>query len=51
MEESNRNGRSNDVINWPRLSSSPINEYNTEWLFDMEFPTLFPRGEVDWFQP
>ena len=29
---------------------SPINEYNTEDLFDMAFPTLFPTGTADWLQ-
>lgn len=44
-------GESIDVMNWPTVGSSPINEYNTEGLFDMAFPTLFLRGEVDWLQP
>jgi hypothetical protein len=38
-------------MNWPIVGSSPINEYNTEGLFDMAFPTLFSRGEADWLQP
>ena len=56
--ENNPNGEANhlddesmDVMNWPPVSSSPINEYNAEGLFDMAFPTLFPRGEADWLQP
>jgi hypothetical protein len=39
------------VINWPTIGSSPISEYNTKGLFDMAFPTLFPKGEVDWLKP
>jgi ATP-dependent DNA helicase PIF1 len=50
-EENHPDGESTDVINWPTIGSSPINEYNTEGLFDMAFPTLFPKGEVDWLQP
>jgi hypothetical protein len=32
------------LIHWPELESSPINEYNTEALLDMAFPSLFPSG-------
>ena len=45
------NGKSIDAMNWPTVGSSPINEYNTVGLFDMAFPTLFPKGEADWLQP
>ena len=38
-------------MEWPEIGLSPINEYNTEGLFDMAFPTLFPTGTVDWLQP
>jgi ATP-dependent DNA helicase PIF1 len=38
------------VINWPTMDSSPINEYKVEGLFDMAFPTLFPKGEANWLQ-
>ena len=38
-------------IEWPEIGLSPINEYNTEGLFDMDFRTLFPIGFVDWLQP
>lgn len=31
----------NNVINWPVIDSSLVNEYNTEGLVDMAFPTLF----------
>ena len=34
------------TIEWSYIGSSPINEYNTEGLFDMEFPTLFPNGDA-----
>lgn len=49
-EENQLDGETTNVINWPRIGSSPINEYNTKGLFDMAFPTLFPRGEADWLQ-
>ena len=38
-------------MEWPKIGLSPINEYNTEGLFDMAFPTLFPTGTADWLQP
>ena len=38
-------------MEWPEIGLSPINEYNTEGLFDMAFPTLFPTGTADWLQP
>jgi hypothetical protein len=38
-------------LDWPNIGSSPINEYNIEGLLDMEFPTLFPTGDVDWLHP
>ena len=34
----------NTILNWPHISSMPINEYTTKGLFDMAFPTLFPNG-------
>ena len=34
-------------VDWPDISTSPINEYNTEGLFDMAFPTIFPTGDGD----
>eukprot|EP01018_Ginkgo_biloba_P011228 Gb_05719 [translate_table: standard] len=40
-----------DLVEWPDLGASPINEYNIEGLFDMAFPTLFPTGEGEWLQP
>ena len=40
-----------DEIDWPSIGTSPVNEYNTEGLLDMAFPTLFPTGAVDWLQP
>lgn len=39
------------IINWPNISSNPINEYTTEGLFDMAFPTLFPNGNALPMQP
>jgi len=50
-DESNANEELTNVLNWPGIGSSPINEYNTVGLFDMAFPTLFPKGEADWLQP
>ena len=32
-------------IDWLDIGSSPINEYNTEGLFNIAFPTLFPNGD------
>ena len=39
------------TIDWPTIGLSPINEYNTEGLFNMEFPTLFPNGDELPLQP
>lgn len=39
------------TIDWPEMNSSPINEYNTKGLLDMEFPTLFPNGVALQMQP
>ena len=36
---------------WPPISSTPINEYTTEGMFDIDFPTLFPNGTVLPMQP
>lgn len=41
----------NITIDWHEMNSSPINEYNTEGLLDMEFPTLFPNGVSLQMQP
>ncbi|XP_059067685.1 uncharacterized protein LOC131858462 [Cryptomeria japonica] len=40
-----------NVAAWPEISCSPINEYNTEGLFAMAFPTLFPSGSTLPLQP
>ena len=50
LDESNTNEELTNVLNWPGIGSSPINEYNTVGLFDMEFPSLFPKGEAYWLQ-
>eukprot|EP01018_Ginkgo_biloba_P016121 Gb_08820 [translate_table: standard] len=47
----NAEGTTRNIMDWPDLCMSPINEYNTEGLFDMAFPTLFPTGEAEWLQP
>ncbi|XP_057843079.1 uncharacterized protein LOC131052428 [Cryptomeria japonica] len=39
------------LIDWPGIGASPINEYVTEGLLDMAFPTLFPDGQCDWIEP
>ena len=36
-------------IDWPPIS--PIDEYNTEGLLSMDFPTLFPTGTTMLLQP
>lgn len=33
----------NNSVPWPQISTSPVNEYNTEGLLSMAFPTLFPN--------
>ena len=50
-DESNANEELTNVLNWPGIGSSLINKYNTVGLFDMAFPSLFPKGEADWLQP
>ncbi|XP_057840719.2 uncharacterized protein LOC131050534 [Cryptomeria japonica] len=37
-------GHPTHIVQWPPISPSPINEYTTEGLFVMSFPTLFPKG-------
>ncbi|XP_057838404.2 uncharacterized protein LOC131048470 [Cryptomeria japonica] len=44
-------GRPTPVVKWPPISPSPINEYTTEGLFVMSFPTLFPKGMAAFKQP
>ena len=38
-------------MDWPSIGTSPVNEYNTEGLLDMEFPTLFPTSDAALLQP
>ena len=38
-------------IDWPPIEMSLINEYNTEGLHSMAFPTLFPTGTTMLLQP
>eukprot|EP01018_Ginkgo_biloba_P033876 Gb_14363 [translate_table: standard] len=40
-----------EVVDWPDIDSSPLNDYNTKGIFDMGFPTLFPIAEAQWLQP
>ena len=41
---------SSDVheMDWPSIGTSLVNEYNTEGLLDMTFPTLFATSDTDW---
>lgn len=43
-------GRTIPNIQWPSISTSPINEYTTEGLFAMAFPTLYPQGKATFKQ-
>ena len=45
------NHQSETTIEWPKIGLSPINEYNTEGLLSMAFPTLFPMGAAMPNQP
>eukprot|EP01018_Ginkgo_biloba_P033877 Gb_14372 [translate_table: standard] len=47
----NPGANTGEVVDWSNIDLSPLNEYNTEGIFDMAFPTLFPTGEVEWLQP
>ena len=37
----------NTLLQWPQLSKAPSNEFTTEGLATMAFPTLFPYGTGD----
>jgi hypothetical protein len=37
----------NDPLEWPPIETTPINEFYTEGLATMVFPTLFPYGKGD----
>ena len=37
----------NDPLDWPPIENTPINEFQTEGLATMVFPTLFPYGKGD----
>ena len=37
----------NSPLPWPELSKTPLNEFTTEGLATMAFPTLFPYGKGD----
>ena len=37
----------NTQLSWPTLSQTPVNEFDTEGLATMAFPTLFPYGTGD----
>lgn len=36
-----------DPLDWPTISGEPLNEFQTEGLASMAFPTLFPYGKGD----
>ena len=38
-------------IDFPPIEMSPLNEYNTEGLLSMAFPTLFSTGTTMLLQP
>ena len=40
-----------EIVNWPTITSSPINEYDTEGLLDMTFLTFFSNGVALQMQP
>lgn len=42
---------SSQLIEWLAIGASPINEYVTSSLLDMDFPTLFLDGRCDWLEP
>ena len=37
----------NEPMTWPTVDSQPLNEYKTQCLATMAFPTLFPDGKGD----
>lgn len=41
----------NNMIRWPDICSTPINEFNTEGYISCAFPTLFPTGSADFTTP
>jgi hypothetical protein len=45
------NNFSPNTIQWPTIGLSPINEYNTEGVFDMAFLVLFPTRDALPHQP
>ena len=38
---------SSSTLMWPSIGGNPINEFQTEEYFLMEFPTLFPNCAAD----
>lgn len=36
-----------DHMDWPAVQNTPLNEYQTQFLATMAFPTLFPDGNGD----
>jgi hypothetical protein len=46
----NPDSTSSQLIEWPAIGASPINEYVTSGLLDMDFPTLFHNGRCDWLE-
>lgn len=37
-----------DGLEWPDISTTYVNEYNTKGFLDMALPTLFSIGDFDW---
>ena len=38
-------------VNWPSTTGSPINNFTTEGYISCAFPTLFPTGTADFLAP
>ena len=51
MWVNNPDAKPTELIDWPGIGVSPINEYVTSGLLDMAFPTLFLDGRCDWLEP
>lgn len=51
IRQSVHQNASQEVISWPAVSASPVNEFNTEGYMSQAFPTLFPTGAADFLAP
>lgn len=41
----------NNIIRWPEVCSTPVNEFTTEGYMSRAFPTLYPTGAADFNAP